>query len=96
MADPLKALEQTSRLLYMRDVMRTHWGDQYPVRIAEWQTAITNVAKAKQITPLAAAILLAKEAEGSSFAVIALMAAVVELEAPSDGVQPSPSERAAA
>ncbi len=96
MNDPLKALEQTKRLLHMRDVMRSHWGDQYAEQIAKWQAAITNVAEAKSIKPLSAAILLAKSAEGNSFAVLALMAAVVELEAPGDNACPTTSKKAAA
>lgn len=83
MADLAKAVQLTAQMYHMRDTMRSLCGPQYSERVAKWQSAITNVAKGKKLDPLQAAIQLAKAANGNGFAVIAVMAAYVEMIEPS-------------
>jgi hypothetical protein len=63
----------------MRDAMRCIWGDRYAAQVLPWQSAITNVAEGKHVQPLQAAIQLAKAADHDGYAVIAVMAAYVEM-----------------
>lgn len=77
----------TAQMHHMRDVMRAHWGARYGAKVTEWQSAISNVAEDQHVQPLQAAIQLAKAADGNDFAVIAALAAYVEMVEPSDDVK---------
>lgn len=88
MADLVQAVKLTAQMQHMRDTMRSVWGEEYPEKVVKWQTAIKHVADVKHVAPLQAAIQIAKEASGNGFAVIAIMAAFVEMVEPSDNALP--------
>lgn len=88
MASSLQVAQLSPQLHHMRDVMRTHWGTRYGAKVTEWQSAIANVADCRHIQPLGAAIQLAKSAGDNRFALLAAMAAYVEMVEPSDDANP--------
>ncbi|MFA6231010.1 MAG: hypothetical protein WC617_12695 [Rhodanobacter sp.] len=88
MADLVKAVQLTTQLYHMRDTMRSLWGEQYPERIAPWQSAITKVADSRHLPTLQAAIQLAKAIDSDGFGVVAVMAAYVEMVEPNRGMEP--------
>ncbi len=88
MADFGKAQALSAQMYSMRDTARSLWGAEYAEKIAPWQSMIKKTADQSHEKPLLATIHLAKGAAGNNFAVIALMAAYVEMVEPSPAVPP--------
>jgi len=87
-----RAAHLASQMHRMRDAMRSIWGEHYPEKVLPWQSAITNVAEGKHLQPLQAAIQLAKAADHDGYAVIAVMAAYVEMIEPTERTKPQGEE----
>ncbi|WP_333679936.1 hypothetical protein [Dyella sp.] len=89
-----KAIGITAELYRIRKAMQFLWGEQYPAKMAEWRTTIEQVAKAKQISHLEAAMQLGEEAQkrGSEHLFLLIMSAYVEMTEPSAPMEDEASD----
>jgi plasmid replication initiation protein len=85
MAKHEQAIQVTAKLYMMRDTAKFLWGDDYPNKMAEWRDAIEQVARARKVSELRAAMLLSEEAQkqGADTVTLTIMAAYVEMTEPS-------------
>lgn len=74
----------TAQLYRIRNTAKFLWGDQYFEKMAEWRDAIEQVAKARKVDNLKAAMLLGEEAQkiGADTVFLTIMAAYVEMTEP--------------
>jgi hypothetical protein len=81
-----QAVTLTAELYRIRKAMQFLWGEQYQEKMAEWRKAIEEVAAAKQISHLNAAMQLGKEAQkrGADHLFLQIMSAYVEMTEPSE------------
>lgn len=81
-----QAVTCTAELYRIRKAMQYLWGEQYQAKMAEWRGPIEQVAEAKGISHLEAAMQLGEEAQkrGADHLFLQIMSAYVEMTEPSE------------